>query len=194
MGHLPLGLAFGYAIVAGGRAATSLPLIGRELTAAGLAVGVVGAAYLSFGILRSPVGIASEVLGQHDADRMYPKVKHVSTVGVTELARATISGRFGLGCLVLSGVLQLAGALWSGSSERVLVPLAVAFATGVLAVLFGRRYLRRNADAFRLAIWRAPTLHEVTEFRALRNQALRTANWREGRLIQWAQWLFLPPH
>ncbi len=135
------------------------------------------------------------MLGPIEADRSYPKDKHVYTYGVYETARASISGRYGFACLTLSGLLQLAGSLSPGESDSLLLPIVAAVAASAAAVLAGRLYMRRRVDRFNTAIWGSPSLTSLVRLSDLRAAALDERGkgpWREGAFIRFAQRLFLP--
>ena len=164
----------------------------REVNAVGFGLGIVGAVYLAFGILRTPAAIGSEVLGPYDADRMYPKgPTHVSMLATSELARASLSGRYGLGCLVISGLLQLVASLLPAGETRVVTPLLLAIGAMAIAAMVGRRYVKYRSATFLTAIWGSPATTSVVELKTLRENSMRATKWCEGPLISAIQRFFL---
>lgn len=165
--------------------------ISAAMTALGLGLGASGAIYLSFGLLRTPTGIASELFGQAEADRMYPKGGHGSVLLVSELARATVCGRYGLACLLGSCVLQLSALLVPNGAASPVCVTGLAIGAVWASGWYGKRWTRRAAPEFESAIWGAPRITVVADLEALKAQARGNRTWREPRALAALQRIFL---
>ncbi len=167
--------------------------IGRELVAAGLGFDIVGAVYVGLGLLRSPLGIASELFADDDT-RLVAQVgpdKHVSLLPLREIAVATLAGRAGLTYLLVGFVLQLGGLLVPTETRDVLVPITVSLVVMVSSRHLGTWWIRRCLPAFEEAILRSPRRTERASLRDIRTKPALYA-WRESGMVMLLHKLFLP--
>jgi len=101
---------------------------GRELVAARLGFDIVAAVCIGLGLLRSPLGIASELFADDDT-RLVAQVRpdnRVSPRPLWEIAVAALAGHAGLTYLLVGCLLQLGSLLVPAESRDLLIPITVS--------------------------------------------------------------------